>query len=331
MKINETVGIDVSKLTLDVVIHTTQDYARFANNKSGLKKLSKWVFKISKFEKEEIFFLLEHTGQYALEIINYLTIAKINYDRIPSIVIKKSMGIVRSKSDKIDAKVIAHYAYRIKDEIKKSGHFNKSMQEIKSLQGLQDNLIKKRAGHKASLTGNLAIPLLKENKLLISIPERLIKQLDKEINLLQKEIMSRIKNEEDLYEIYNLIISIKGIGPKTAVMVIIYTEGFTKFSTWRKFASYCGIAPFPNQSGTSLKGRSKVSNFANKKLKKLFHMCARSAIRHNPEMRQYYNQRIAKGKHGMSTINIVRNKLMSRMFAVVERRSPYVDIFKYAA
>lgn len=331
MKIKETVGLDVSKLTLDVLIHTTQDYARFENSKSGLKKLTRWVFRLSKFKKEEIFFLLEHTGRYALEAVNYFSESNINFDRIPAIVIKKSMGIIRSKSDKIDAKTIAHFAYRIKDEIKKSGTFNNRIQEIHSLVGLKDDLTKKRAGLKASLTGNKSIPLLKTNKSLINIPKRLIKILDKEIKLLQKEIMSKIKADEELFEIYNLITSVKGIGQETAIRVIIYTEGFTKFPTWRKFASFCGIAPFPNQSGTSLRGKTKVSHYAHKKLKSLFHMCARSAIEHNPEMRQYYNQRIAKGKHPMSTINIVRNKLMARMFAAVERRSPYVDIYKYAS
>ena len=128
-----------------------------------------------------------------------------------------------------------------------------------------------------------------------------------------------------------LIISIKGVGKQTALFMIVYTHGFTKFKNWRKFASYCGIAPFPNLSGTSIRGRTKVSNLANKKIKSLFDLCAKSAIQHNPEMKAYYYGRLDEGKNKMSTINIIRNKLLARIFAVVERQTPYVDTMKYAA
>lgn len=331
MKIKETVGIDVSKLTLDAFIHTTQQHGKFNNDEAGFKKLIKWVFKDSQFKKVEVYFLLEHTGKYAIEVVNYLSKKSFLFNRIPALVIKKSMGIVRSKSDKLDAKVIAKYAYRLRDEIKETGTFNLNIQQLQSLTGLMENLVKKRAGLKSSLKENQCIPILKEIKSLTSIPKRLIKQLNVEIKNLQKEIFEIIKNDENLSKIYKLITSIKGIGPKTAIQVIIYTEGFTKFLNARKFASFCGIAPFQNQSGTSLKGKTKVSNYANKKLKKLLHMCARSAIQHCPEMRQFYNRRIGMGKHSMSTINVVRNKLVSRMFAVIKRGTPYVDTYKYAA
>lgn len=60
-------------------------------------------------------------------------------------------------------------------------------------------------------------------------------------------------------------------------------------------------------------------------------MCASTAIQHNPEMKQYYENRIQKGKNSMSTLNIIRNKLLARIFAVIIRDTPYVDIYKYAA
>lgn len=130
---------------------------------------------------------------------------------------------------------------------------------------------------------------------------------------------------------FKLINSIKGVGPQTALFMIVYTNGFTKFKNWRKFASYCGIAPFPNSSGSSIKGRTKVSHLANKKIKSLFDLCAKSAIQYNREMKKYYERRIEEGKSKMSSINAIRNKLLSRIFAVVERKTPYVNFMKYAA
>jgi len=76
---------------------------------------------------------------------------------------------------------------------------------------------------------------------------------------------------------------------------------------------------------------TKINNLANKKLKKLLDLCAKSAIQHNHEMKIYYNKRIEKGKNKMSTINIIRCKLVARIFATIKRETPYVDTFKYAA
>lgn len=118
---------------------------------------------------------------------------------------------------------------------------------------------------------------------------------------------------------------------QTALIMIVFTDNFAQFDNWRKFASYCGIAAFPYQSGTSIKGRLNVSHLANKKIKAIINMHAFSAIQHSPEMKFYYQKRVLEGKSKMSAVNIIRNKLIPRLFAVVKRQTPYVDIFKFAA
>ena len=159
----------------------------------------------------------------------------------------------------------------------------------------------------------------------------MVDYLTKHIEIIEKEMMEIIKSDELLNKQFRLIISIKGVGRQTALFMIAYTHAFTKFENWRKFASYCGVAPFPNLSGTSIRGKTKVSNLANKRIKSLLDLCSKSAIQRNAEMKTYYNKRIDEGKNKMSTINIIRNKLLSRIFAVVNRSTPYVDMMKYAA
>jgi transposase len=90
-------------------------------------------------------------------------------------------------------------------------------------------------------------------------------------------------------------------------------------------------APFPNSSGTSLRGKTKVSNLAYKKIKSLLDQCAKCAIQHNPEIRMFYKKRVEEGKDEMITINIIRNKILARIFAEIIRGTPYVDTLKYAA
>ncbi|MEO1546998.1 MAG: IS110 family transposase, partial [Bacteroidota bacterium] len=138
-------------------------------------------------------------------------------------------------------------------------------------------------------------------------------------------------SDTELDRIFGLLLSIKCIGKQAAMFLLVHTDGFTKFDNARQFAAYCGIAPYPYQSGTSIKGRSRVSPMANKGIKSLLNMCALSSIRHNSEIKRYYDQRIAAGKNKMSTVNIVRNKLVSRAFAVVNRGTPYVNVYKHAS
>src|SRR5690625_8024410 len=95
-----------------------------------------------------------------------------------------------------------------------------------------------------------------------------------------------IKENQSMSRNFKLLTSIKGVGPQTALFIIAYTNNFTKFKEWRKFASYSGIAPFPNESGTSIRGRTKVSNLANKKIKSLLDLCAKSSIQYRSEERR---------------------------------------------
>jgi transposase len=113
--------------------------------------------------------------------------------------------------------------------------------------------------------------------------------------------------------------------------MIVLTENFTRFSTARKFACYAGIAPFEHSSGSSIRGRTRVHACANKQIKTLLNMAALSSIQIKGEFREYYERRISEGKHKMSTLNIIRNKIVFRAFAVVQRGTPYVDLYKFVA
>ncbi len=331
MKILDTVGIDMSKLTFDTRVHSSQAYMEFENTKDGFNKLLKWVYKNSTFSKENILFVFEHTGLYSHQLSVYLTEKKVSFSLVPGLEIKRSLGIARGKDDKVDATKIALYSYRLRDEIEPYEMPIEQVASIKRLLSLRVRIVKQRAGFKASYGEQKRVLPKKDNSTLFNVQEKTIKYLTKQITDIEKEIMKIIKSDDKLKEQYKLITSVKGVGRQTALFMIAYTHSFTKFKTWRKFASYCGIAPFPNSSGTSIRGKTRVSNLANKKIKSLLDSCAKSAIQYNPEMKVYYNKRVDEGKNKMSTINVIRNKLLARIFAVIERQTPYVDIMKYAA
>ena len=331
MKIKEIIGIDVSKLTIDVFIYSTKDKACFENTIKSLNKLIKWVFSTSDYPREEVFFVFEHTGIYTEHLTNILSKKQLNYSIISGLEIKKSLGITRGKDDCIDAQRIALYGYRLREELKADQPVEVTIKKMKTLATLRKRMVRERAGYIANLKEQKRILSSKNYQFVFSVQTRIIKTLKTEIEAIELEIKRLINQDIELKKLYNLILSVKGVGSVTAVSLIIHTHKFNKFKTWRKFASYCGIAPFPYKSGSSIRGRTKVSNLANKEIKTLLNMCALSAIKHNPEMKLYYQKRIELGKHKMSTINIIRNKLVARIFAVVRRGTEYIDVLKYVS
>ena len=331
MKIKETIGIDVSKLTIDVTVHSNKAYCKYENSEKDFKKMTNWAFKESCYKKENILFVFEHTGIYSHKLAVYLTKENISFSMVPGLEIKRSLGIVRGKNDRVDSRAIARYGYRLRDEIKPYKMPSKELKSLKTLLSLRETKVKQRASDKALLKEYKRVYKRIENEIVFKVLEKSIKSLTKYIIDIEVEMDKIIKSDEELSNHYRLLTSIKGIGSQIAIHTIVFTDDFTKFKTHRQFASYCGVAPFPNISGTSIRGKTKVSNLANKKLKSLLDLGAKGSIQYNLEMKTFYERRLELGKSKMSTINIVRNKLIARMFAVIKRDSPYVDFMKYAS
>lgn len=330
MKFNEFIGIDVSKSDIDVFIRGKKQHSKFTNNVSGFKKMITWIKQSIDCKVKEVLFAFEHTGLYSERLSLFLHQSKYDFTLIPGLELKRSLGISRGKSDKADSRSIAEYAYEKKEKLKLYEMPSKTILRLKRLSSYRERLVKERAAFKARLGEYKSIISNKENNILFESHQKIIKHFNEEIKKVEQELYNLLKEDQELRAQFNLINSIKCVGPQTALLIIVITNGFKSFKSWRKFSSYAGTAPFPNQSGT-FKGRTKTSHLANKRIKALLSCCANSAVQYNPEMKIYYEKRVKEGKNKMSTINIVRNKLMARIFAVVERGTPYVDTLQYAS
>lgn len=113
--------------------------------------------------------------------------------------------------------------------------------------------------------------------------------------------------------------------------MVAYTNNFTRFRDARKFNCYAGLAPFEHSSGKSIRRKSRVSHLANKHIKCVLRLAAFVSVRYNQELKQYYERRVKEGKSKMSVINIIGSKLISRMFAVVRKQTPYIQQLQQAA
>ena len=191
-------------------------------------------------------------------------------------------------------------------------------------------MVGQRAGYQATRREAKAFGST-NSKLIVEIQNKLIKELNAHIKSVEQQIKQVIASDAVLKKIYDLVTSVKGVGLILGTTMMVYTNCFSTFDDWRKFACYCGIVPFPFQSGTSIRGKQKIHHLANKRLKALLSNAACTSIQFNPEMKAYYQRRIQEGKSKMSTQNIIRNKIVARVFAAVQRGTPYVDTLKYAA
>lgn len=331
MKNKQIVGIDVSKSTLDAFVFKSNHLFQISNTPAGFVKLLEESIKFSGCTKDSLLFCFENTGCYSRALSVFLQDAEIHFCAIDALDLKRSMGLSRGKSDKKDAKAIAMYAWRRRDELVCSKLPGPVMDQLSALLSHREMLIKQRTALKNASKGHHNIYSENEFKFLKESQLRMIKQLSEEIKLAESEIIGIIKQNPELKSSYDLLLSIKGVGKILAYYLIALTHNFTKFTDPRKFACYAGVAPFEYSSGTSVKGRTKVHPCANKQIKSLLNMAAMSSIQLPGEYQMYYQRRTEDGKNKMSTLNIIRNKLIFRAFAVVKRGSPYVDLHKFAA
>lgn len=330
MKKKIIVGVDVSKSTLDVFIRNAGLHYVVSNDPKGFADLLATVCNVSKCKPDEILFCFENTGKYSKMLSVFLHSQNLAFFMEPALAIKRSLGLTRGKNDKVDAKRIAEYAFEKKHKLTPVALPGKKIDMMKGLLTLREKLIKHRTAFKNGITDLHDCYEEGENAFIKGLQENQIQRLDKDIKKVEDEIQQVIKNDASMLKNFGLIISVKGISKINAFYFIAYTANFMLFTSARAYACYCGIAPFENSSGTS-KGRTKVHHFANKQLKSLLNLAASSVIQVRGEYQAYYNKRVNElGKSKVSTLNIIRNKLVHRVFAVVKRQTPYVDLSRFA-
>lgn len=314
-------GIDVSKLWLDIAVfkpgYGIVYQTRIDNNVKDIRSFLKNLKKHLRAETAEHLFCMEHTGKYGHAFLNasLLEQAKV-WVELP-IQIKRSQGLVRGKTDRWDAARIAQYAYRFSDKAAFWKPADKIIQDIKELQVKRSRLVK---AHSQLSQENKSDPLFKK-------PLLALKQGIEAIELKMEQL---VVHNESANQQYELLKTVPGIGKQTAMALIIVTNGFTRLTESRKLSCYAGLAPFPYTSGSSVKGRTKVSKMGDKKLKVLLNLSAWNAIRSITAFKDYFNRKVAEGKHQMSVINAVRNKLLALALAVIKRNSPFEKNYSFS-
>lgn len=314
-KDKEIFGIDVSKDVLDIY---NQDLGHFqvSNTSTGFSSLLKKLSKNS-------LVVMESTGYYHYRLAQFLDGKGILVSVVNPLSVKRfiQMKLSKVKTDKSDAKSL--YEYALFTDVPMYSSLDKVQAACLQLFRLLDSYLKKRTITKNKIHGEqtLGIP----SQVVYDSLERDLNHLNKEIKLLENRLLELVKQEQQSQ--LTLLKSIPGMGVKTALFLIVLTDGFKKFETSSQLCSYVGITPTIRQSGSSVRGKSRISKVGNKKLRNLLFMCSFSAVKHNKACRELFERIVAKGKSKKLALLAVCNKLLKQAFSIAKSGLPYDENF----
>lgn len=319
-------GIDVSKDSLDACLIRCSDRqtleGKFNNNPSGFRRMKAWLKQHGCQAAADTLCCLEHTGLYTRQLVHYLLAREVRVWMESALQIKRSIGMVRGKDDRVDAQRIARYAMLHQQEARCLTLSGMTLERLKDLQASRSRLLKALQSIKVTIRELMAVDPV-SGKTLEQVNRKAIRGIEKSMEEVEEKMQEFIAKDGALKGKYDLLTSVKGVGKVLAVSLLVYTQGFTRMDDGRKLACYCGVAPFEYRSGTSVMGKAGVSKFANKQLKQVLHMAALNSVRYNQEMKAYFDRKVAEGKSKMSVLNAVRNKLLHQIVAVIKRGTPY--------
>ncbi len=309
-------GIDISHLVFDVT-DSDGNYYQFKNNLSGFKKFVKLIEIISHC-------VMEATGYYHYQLAYYLLESEIKVSVGNPLSVKRfiQMKLSKIKTDKSDSKLICEYAKQVDMKLWQgnSKHQTECLQMTRLLfvYTKQSTMLKNKL-HGEAVLGNPSKDVLRSLK-------RSLKQVQKEIKTLEEKLIILVKQVHQ--DVLTRLKSIPGIGNKTALMMVVLTDGFERFTSGSELCSYAGLTSVIRKSGSSVKGRSRISKIGNGKLRNLLFMCSFNACKYNKACRAIYERLVAKGKSKKLALIAVCNKLLKQAFAIAKSGLVYDQTYQ---
>lgn len=304
-------GIDISKDRLDVY-GKELGHKSYPNTKEGYKCFVKTIPK-------ESYCVMEATGCYHHKLCMFLHAKGISLSVLNPVIIKRfiQMKLRRIKTDKSDAYMI--YSYACEQPLERwypeAAYIVKSKEILSLIQAYsRQSTALKNKRHALEERGE-------KSGVLIRSINRQLRQLKKEKSLLEEALEALIKTHEP--HLFSRLTTIPGIGKKTAVLLMVSTSNFKTFSSYKQVSSYLGLAPNERSSGTSIRGRSRISKTGDGLLRNHLFMCSFTACIHNTQCKALYDRIVSKGKSKKLALIAVCNKLIKQAFAIAKSGLPY--------
>lgn len=322
----QCVGVDIAKSTFMACLSMLDDMGcstpslEFSNDKHGFNQFVKWVRK-EMLKEYPICFVMEPTGVYYEALAIHLTKLGFTVHVIPANRAKefaKFEGIT-TKTDKIDAYVLSMIGCE-KRRLRKWTAPDEEFTSIRSLCRLRASLVKHRTMLKNQV-GAMSNSSFVDKKAL-KICTSALEDIEKNIAKAEDEITRLTQKSTQFKEAISLAVSVPGIGEVTAAAILAETGCFSNFSNHRQVVSFAGLDVIARQSGPH-DPRRHISKQGNTTIRSMLYICAMSAIRHHPEIREYYDRIKKHNPAGKVALVAVMRKILILMYTVCKSSKPY--------
>jgi len=319
-----TIGIDVSKATLDVMIVQEQSrhHQQFANTAKGHQQVHGWLHK---HQAEQAPVCLEATGRYGQAITRFLyeratPVSVVNPRRI------KAYGeslLQRNKTDKSDAWLIADFCRT--QQPRRWQPPDPALETLQAWQRRVEDLQQMRTQEINRLEA------LDKGAVVYPFIRRHLRILEREIRKVEQAIAAHIQTAPHIQQTHELLTSIVGIGDKSARQILAELPDIHTFDNAAELAAYAGVSPRQKRSGSSVRGRSRLVKIGSAKLRKALFFPALVAMRFNPHLKLVAERLLAAGKPKMVVVGAIMRKLLCLIYAILKSGRPYDPTYRFSA
>jgi transposase len=324
------IGLDISEADFTASIYKTPGQSiitkeAIPNDPKGFEMLLLWL-KDHHIDKKNCRICMEATGVYSQAIAYYLLFQGFPVSVEPPLKVKRAFDPVGHKTDPVDSKQIAEYAYRFQDELTPWQPRDEILEKIRQLLSAREQFTKQKVALKNAVQAyskqRVQVALIKKAQ------KETLTQIKKQIARIDKELEKLIKQDPGIFQMANNLKSIPGCGMLLAAHLLVIIENFTKIQNFKRLAAFIGIVPYQHQSGSSVSKRAKIRHFGPMPSRKLLRLAAQSVATHNTTFRCYYLRKLDQGKAKPLVLNNIANKLLKIACTIIRNNTRYIKGYR---
>jgi transposase len=316
------IGIDVSKDKLDIAYLDNSSEEQVTQIKNTISSIKTFLNYISSVFSLPLQVVLEATGVYHLNLVYLLEEHNIDVTILNPLSLKgfSTSYLLTTKTDAVDASLLLRLAQERKPVATKipKAEWQQKKQLLTEWEHTQKQFQREKNRLHAFSSWTQSSPIA------IQLVEERIELLEKQLLQIEEMLtsLSNFMGDEEFEKQVELASTIKGIGKKTAMFVLMVSHSLEYFNSPKELAKFLGLTPTIHQSGR-FKKKGRISKKGNPYIRGLLYCCARSAKRFNPQCKELYEKLRKKGKPYKVAMIAVAHKLVRQLFAVVKNQTPY--------
>jgi transposase len=291
------------------------------NDQDGFDMLHSWL-KERGVTKSNSVICMEATGVYSQAAAHYLTAKGFNVCVEPPLKVKRAFDPVGHKTDAVDSKQIAEYAYRYKDELNSFKPKDEILEKIRQLLSVRERFTKQATSTQNAMAAYerefVQVPLI------IKSNQQTLKQVKQHISDINKELDKLMRQDPNIFQKSNILKGIPGCGMLLASNLIAITGNFENIEDYKRLAAFIGVVPYKHESGSSVHKKPRIRHFGPQTTRKLLRLAAQSVATHDSHFRQYYLRKQAEGKAKALVLNNIANKLLKVACAMIKSNTNYI-------